>query len=82
MKSFLKKFKLVVGWTIGLSFLFAPMLMLNGCGSTVQPTVGSGTVEDKTLSGNTVDFLTLFRVQNNYGNIYTIRDSDYGKVPR
>ena len=38
------------------------MIAFSGCGSTVQPNVGSGTVEDKTLSGNTVDFLTLFRV--------------------
>lgn len=76
------KIRLIIGWIIGLSFLFAPMLMLNGCGSTVQPTVGSGEVEDKTLSGNTVDFLTLLRVQNNYGTIIRISDSDYGKVSK
>ena len=58
------------------------MVMLSGCGSTVQPTVGSGQVEDKTLSGNTVDFLTLLRVQNNYGTVITVSDSDGGKVSR
>ena len=49
--------------------------MLVGCGSTVQPSVGSGEVNDKTLNGNTVDFFTLIRVQNNYGSISTIRES-------
>ena len=58
------------------------MVMLSACGSTVQPTVGSGTVEDKTLSGNTVDFLTLFRVQNVYGTVYNISDSNNGKTER
>ena len=62
--------------------LIISTIFLVGCGSTVQPTVGSGTVEDKTLSGNTTDFLTLFRVQNNYGTVYNISDSNNGKAKR
>lgn len=77
-----KYIRLIIGWGIGLSFLFAPMLMLNGCGSTVQPSVGSGEVNDKTLNGNAVDFFTLIRVQNNYGTSIAISDSDNGKVTR
>ena len=58
-------------------------IFLIGCGSTVQPNVGTnGMVEDKTLSGNTVDFFTLYRVQNNYGTIIRVSDSDNGKVTR
>ena len=60
----------------------ASTLILVGCGSTVQPTVGSGTVEDKTLSGNTVDFLTLYRVQNIYGTVHNISDSNNGKAKK
>ena len=47
------------------------MLMLVGCGSTVQPSVGSGEVSDETLSKNTVSvgLFTFQEVQNNYGYI-------------
>ena len=51
------------------------VVALSGCGSTVQPSVGSGEVNDKTLNGNTVDFFTFIRVQNNYGSISTTRES-------
>ena len=86
MKTFLKGYDMkwvpyliIVLWAISAVTL---ILMLSGCGSTVQPQVGSGTVEDKTLSGNTVDFLTLFRVQNVYGTVYNISDSNNGKTER
>ena len=42
---------------------------LSGCASDMQPTVQSGaTFQDKTLSGNAVDLLTLIRVENHYGS--------------
>ena len=53
-------------------FLMAAIavIMLAGCGSTVQPTVGSGEVSDETLSKNTVSvgLLTFQEVSNYYGN--------------
>ena len=66
-------------------FLYAiiSMIVITGCGATVQPNVGSGgEVNDKTLNGNAVDFFTLIRVQNNYGTSIAISDSDNGKVTR
>lgn len=52
---------------------------LNGCGSTVQPSVGTnGAFDDKTLNNNKIDFFTLLRVQNNYGTQSTIVESDRG----
>ena len=74
-----------MNWIMAILWVTVAFLLvvaLSGCGSTVQPTVGSGEVEDKTLSGNTVDFLTLLRVQNNYGTVITVSDSDNGKVSR
>ena len=58
-----------------MKYLILISFLLVGCGSTVQPKVDSGEVNDKTLNGNTVDFFTFIRVQNNYGSISTTRES-------
>lgn len=52
------------------------VMVLNGCGSTVHPSIGTnGNFDDKTLNGNNVDFFTLLRIQNNYGTQTTITES-------
>ena len=56
--------------------------MLVGCGSTVQPTIGSGSSKDETLNGATVDMFTFLRVQNNYGTTIRIDGSNNAKVTR
>ncbi len=46
-------------------------LLLVGCGSTTQPVIGSkGVSEDRTLSHNVVDFMTLVRYENNTYSYY------------
>ena len=41
---------------------------LSGCASEMSPQVHAGAAfQDKTLSGNKIDLLTLFRVENHYG---------------
>lgn len=48
------------------SLLFASTF--SGCASDMQPNVQSGaSFQDKTLSGNAIDLLTLVRVENHYG---------------
>ena len=60
--------------------IFALLLMavlFTGCGADMQPRMGTGSsFSDKTLNGNTVDFFTLFRVQNNYGSQVTYTESN------
>ena len=70
----MKKFSLLLA--------IVALFVLSGCGSTVQPSVGSGEVNDKTLNNNKVDFFTLLRVQNNYGTNITMSDSDGGRIAR
>jgi len=60
---------------IGLSIIATALLA--GCGSTTQPRLGSHAKnEDKTLNNNTVDLLTLIRVQNNYGIQHYVTESN------
>ena len=72
---------------IGISWVFALMLMLmplamTGCGTTVQPKVEDGEVNDQTLNGATVDMFTFLRVQNNYGTTIRIDGSANAKVTK
>ena len=65
-----------------MKYLILVGFLLVGCGSTVQPTVGSGEVSDETLNNNNVDLFTFLRVQNNYGTTIRIDGSDNAKVTK